>query len=154
MFRPKFWLGTYELCSKKRACLLNSGISGQPCRLSVFQYFCSPLMSKVFKNKNVLLVAGLLVGLVTLFSHSLRVEIKSDKIATEKKAETEQQTIVFAPSDAVTVNAFTLQVDGFLEVSPAYQSIKETAKAIPVYFKKTSSLFQTLFRYIISPNAP
>jgi hypothetical protein len=111
-------------------------------------------MSKMFKNKNVLLVAGLLVGLVTLFSHSLRVEIKSGKVATEQKAEAEQKTVIIAPSDAVTVNAFTLQVDGFLEISPVFQAVKETVKAVPTYCGKATSLFQTLFRYVISPNAP
>jgi hypothetical protein len=111
-------------------------------------------MSKVFKNKNVLLVAGLLVGLVTLFSHSLRVEIKSIKAATEQKAETEQQTVVIAPSDAVTVNAFTFSVDGFLEIAPAFKKVEETIKAVPVIAEKATSFFQTLFRYIIAPNAP
>jgi hypothetical protein len=110
-------------------------------------------MSKVFKNKNVLLVAGLLVGLVTLFSHSLRVEIKPAKAATEQKAETEQ-AVVITPSDAVTVNAFNFAVDGFLEIAPVFQQVEETFKAIPVYCGKATSLFQTLFRYTISPNAP
>lgn len=111
-------------------------------------------MSKVFKNKNVLLVAGLLVGLMTLFSHSLRVEIKPAKAATEQKAGAEQQSVVIAPSDAVTVNAFSFEVDGFLEIAPAFQKVEETIKAVPVYCEKASAFFQTLFRYIISPNAP
>lgn len=111
-------------------------------------------MSKVFKNKNVLLVAGLLVGLVTLFSHSLRVEFKPTQSATEQKAETEQQAVVIAPSDAVTVNAFSFEMEGFMEIAPTFQKIEETIKAVPVYSEKASSFFQTLFRYIISPNAP
>lgn len=111
-------------------------------------------MHKLFKNKNVLLIAGLLVGLVTLFSHSLRVEIKPAKAATEQKAESEKQVLVIAPSDAVTVNAFSLQVDGFLEIAPIFKPVQEIVKAAPVVVQKTSAYFQTLFRYIISPNAP
>lgn len=111
-------------------------------------------MSKLFKNKNVLIVAGLLVGLVTLFSHSLRVEIKSGKPSAEQKAETEQQTVIIAPSDAVTVNAFTLQTDGFLEIAPVFKPVKEVVKAAPAIVQNTTSFFQTLFRFIIAPNAP
>lgn len=111
-------------------------------------------MNALFKNKNVLLVAGLLVGLVTLFSHSLRVEFKTAKATTEQKAESEQQTVVIAPSDAVTVNAFTLQVDGFLEIAPIFKPVKQAIKVAPVVLEKTTALFQTLFRYIIAPNAP
>jgi hypothetical protein len=111
-------------------------------------------MNALFKNKKVLLVAGLLVGLVTLFSHSLRVEIKSGKVATEQKAETEQQTVIVAPSDAVTVNAFTLQVDGFLEIAPIFKPVKEIIKTAPIITGRVSPIFQTLFRFIIAPNAP
>lgn len=111
-------------------------------------------MSKVFKNKNVLVVAGLLVGLVTLFSHSWRVEFKPTQVATEQKADTEQQTVVIVPSDAVTVNAFSFEIDGFLQIAPAFQKVEETIKAVPVFCEKATSFFQTLFRYIISPNAP
>jgi hypothetical protein len=111
-------------------------------------------MNKLFKNKNVLLVAGLLVGLVTLFSHSFRVEIKPAKAATEQKADTEQPAVVITPSAAVTVNAFTFQVDGLFALAPLFQKVEEAVKAVPVYAEKTSSFFQTLFRYIISPNAP
>lgn len=111
-------------------------------------------MNALFKNKKVLLVAGLLVGLVTLFSHSLRVEIPSGKVATEQKAGTEQQTVIVAPSDAVTVNAFTLQVDGFLEIAPVFKPVKQIVQTVPVICGKVTPIFQTLFRFIIAPNAP
>ena len=111
-------------------------------------------MNALFKNKKVLLVAGLLVGLVTLFSHSLRVEIKSGKAATGQKAETEQQTVIVAPSDAITVNTFTLQVDGFLEIAPVFKPVKQIVLAVPVICGKVAPIFHTLFRFIIAPNAP
>lgn len=101
------------------------------------------------------MIAGLAIGLVTLFSHSLRVEINTGKSqTTEQSAESGKQAVIVAPSDAVTVNFFSLQVDGFLELAPVFKSVKKVLKVVPVFEKNTTSLFQTLFRFIISPNAP
>jgi hypothetical protein len=113
------------------------------------------MMSRVFKNKRFLLVAGLAIGLVTLFSHSLRVEIRTGKNqATEQTSGANQKTVIVTPSDAVTVNFFTLQVDVSLAITPVFQPVKKVFKVIPVFQRKISSYYQTLFRYIISPNAP
>jgi len=111
---------------------------------------------KVFKNKRLLLVAGLMVGLVTLFSHSLRVEVptKIDKNTTEQSSGEEGRVVVIAPSDAVTVNLLTLQVDGFIELTPVFQQVKKVYKVVPSFRKHSTTFFQTLFRFIISPNAP
>jgi len=112
-------------------------------------------MRKVIKNKRFLLIAGLAIGLVTLFSHSLRLEISSGKKQTsEQTSETQQKTIVVAPSDAITVNFFSLQVDVYLETSPVFQSVQKVLKVVPTFQKTTIAFFQTLFRFIISPNAP
>ena len=102
-----------------------------------------------------MLVAGLIIGLVTLFSHSLRVEIGRGKNQTsEKTSEAKHKVVIVAPSDAITVNFFTLQIDGFLEIAPVFYPIKKILKVVPSFQKTTISFFQTLFRYIISPNAP
>jgi hypothetical protein len=111
---------------------------------------------KVFKNKRLLLVAGLMVGLVTLFSHSLRVEVptKIEKKTTEQSSSEESNVVIITPSDAVTVNFFTLQVDGFIELTHAFQQVKKVCKVVPSFQKRSTTFFQTLFRFIISPNAP
>ena len=112
-------------------------------------------MLRLLKNKRFLLVAGLLVGLVTLFSHSLRVEIRSGKnLATDQTSGANQKTVIVTPSDAVTVNFFTLHADGFLEISPIFHPEKKISKVAPIFQKKTTAFFRTLFRFIISPNAP
>ena len=113
------------------------------------------MMRNILENKRFLLISGLLIGLVTLFSHSLRVEISSEKKqTTEQSSEAKQQAVIVAPSDAVTVNFFSLQVDGFLEIAPVFYPIKKTLKVVPVFQKATNTYFQILFRFIISPNAP
>jgi hypothetical protein len=112
------------------------------------------LMRKAVNNKTFLLVAGLLIGLVTLFSHSLRLEIRSEDPQSGKSKETTEQTVIIAPSDAVTVNAFSFHADSLFEIAPVFQSIEKIVEGTPVIIRKTTSYFHTLFRFIISPNAP
>ncbi len=115
------------------------------------------MFRNVIKNKRFLLIAGLVIGLVTLFSHSLRVEIQNRQEknqGAEQKSESKQDVVVVLPSYAVTVNFFTLHIDGFLEITPVFKSVKKALKVFPTFQKKTNSYFQTLFRFIISPNAP
>src|SRR5689334_12220244 len=111
-------------------------------------------MRSAVNNKTFLLVAGLLIGLVTLFSHSLRLEIKNEKAQSGKAKETTEQTVIIAPSVAVTVNAFVFQADALFEISPVFQSIEKITVGAPVIISTTTEYFQTLFRFIISPNAP
>jgi hypothetical protein len=100
-------------------------------------------------------MACLVIGVVTLLSHSLKVEIKSkQKATTEQTSEATQKTVIITSSDAVTVNFFTLQVNGFLEISPIFNPVKKVFKVVPIFQKATTSYQHTLFRFIISPNAP
>ena len=100
-------------------------------------------------------MACLVIGAVTLLSHSLKVEIKGkSKVSTEQTSEAAGKTVVITSSDAVTVNFFTLQVDGFLEISPVFNPVKKVFKVVPVFQKLTTAYQHTLFRFIISPNAP
>jgi hypothetical protein len=112
-------------------------------------------MQRTLKNKTFLLIAGLAIGLVTLFSHSLRVEIGQVKKQTsEQSSEGPSQTIIVAPSLAVTVNLFSFHVDGWFVNAPSFYPIKKVLKVVPSFQKAATDFFQTLFRYIISPNAP
>lgn len=111
-------------------------------------------MRNAFNNKYFLLVAGLLIGLVTLFSHSLRLEVKSGKATTEQTQEGSGKTFVIVPSDAVTVNAFAFHADVWVEIAPTFRAVEKIKTAIPVVGRTATTLFQTLFRFIISPNAP
>ena len=129
-------------------------LSQTTCLLSRNHYFCNPFMRNAINNKRFLLVAGLLVGLVTLFSHSIRLEIRSEKSQEGKAKETTEQTIIITPSDAVTVNAFSFEVDALFEIAQAFQSVREISAAAPVLQQSVTTYFQTLFRFIISPNAP
>lgn len=100
-------------------------------------------------------MACMVIGLATLLSHSLKVEIKGkSKSSTEQTSEANNKTVVISSSDAVTVNFFTLSVDGFLEITPLFQPVKKVYKIVPVFQKATTAYQQTLFRFIISPNAP
>lgn len=109
-------------------------------------------MRKVINNRTLLLVIGLIVGLATLLSHSVRLEISKPK--TEQSKESGEQKVVITPSDAVTVHAFVFQVDSAMEVSAVYQSAEKITKAVPVIQKTVSTYFRALFRFIIAPNAP
>ena len=112
-------------------------------------------MRNIFKNKRFVLVAGIAVGLITLFSHSLRVEIGGGKDqATEQTSEGDHQAIIVAPSDAVTVSFFSLQTDAFQEIAPVFYPAKKILKVVQPFQRATLPHFRTLFRFIISPNAP
>lgn len=112
-------------------------------------------MRNIFKNKRFVLVAGIAIGLVTLFSHSIRVEIGNGKDpAKEQTMEGGHQAIIVAPSDAVTVSFFSLQADTFLEIASVFYPAKKILKIVQPFQRATLPHFRTLFRFIISPNAP
>ena len=112
-------------------------------------------MRSTANNKFLLLLACLVIGVATLLSHSLKVEIKNNKkAATEQTADTNKKTVVITSSDAVMVNFLTLHIDGFLELSPIFKPVKKAIKVVPVFQKAATAYQQTLFRFIISPNAP
>jgi hypothetical protein len=112
-------------------------------------------MRKILKNKRFMLVAGLAIGLVTLFSHSLRVEIGNSKSqSAEQATESQHQAVIVSPSDAVTVNFLSLPADGFLEAPHVLHHTKNIIKVAATFPMATVPYFRTLFRYIISPNAP
>lgn len=111
-------------------------------------------MNGFFNNKKLVIALGLLIGLATLFSHSFRVEIRKETKAGTEQSEKSSQAIIVSPSAAVTVNAFSFQPEGFLQLAPMYEPIQSTVKAVPVFVQRTSAYFQTLFRFIIAPNAP
>ena len=92
-----------------------------------------------------------MVGIATLFSHSLRVEIKKEAKAGQPQEQ--QQTVIISPSDAVTSNSFTFETDTLIEISPVFESVEKIKETVPVV-QRTVSYFHTLFRFIISPNAP
>jgi hypothetical protein len=100
-------------------------------------------------------MACLVIGLVTLLSHSLKVEITNNKkAAAGQTSDTSKKTVVITSSDAITVNFLTLHIDGFLELSPIFKLVKKAFKVAPVFYQATTSYQHTLFRFIISPNAP
>ncbi|MEJ0054712.1 MAG: hypothetical protein WDN75_03140 [Bacteroidota bacterium] len=111
-------------------------------------------------SKKLMLVAGILAAVIILFSQAFQKEtcqllskIKSHK--TEKTTEAEKKVIVAAPVDAVTSGTA-------VEVEDANASLireivldeNNTSKQAVIGKTLVANFFKTLFRVVISPQAP
>jgi len=113
------------------------------------------------RNKSIyrgfLIAAGLLAALVIILSHSYTLTTKQEnKTATEQNAEqSEKKVILTAPADFVP-QASVVRVDEQVPVS-VLEILGEPQKLqnfIPRSEAILTSLFKTLFRVVIAPNAP
>lgn len=117
--------------------------------------FRTVLKKRVYRS--ILMVVGLLAATVIVLSHVFKApeEIAEKKPATEQSAKSESKTVISAPSEAV-MQGTAVQVDEqapqtLLEVLAEPQS---NTGFVPVAKELFSSFLKTLFRVIISPNAP
>ena len=127
--------------------------------LSQFLPLC-PLKADKSIPKNLMLVAGVLAAAVILCSQAFEKEttlilskIKSEQ--TEKSAEAEKKVIISAPADAVTSGPAAEVHD----TNPSFireiildedKPSKQPALAKAIF----ADIFKTLFRVVISPQAP
>ena len=102
------------------------------------------------------MIVGLLAATVIVLSHVFKApeEIAGKKPATEQSSKSESKTVISAPTEAVMHAA--VQVDEqvpqtLLEVLAEPQS---HPGFVPVAKQLVSGFLKTLFRVIISPNAP
>ncbi len=103
------------------------------------------------------MIVGLLAATVIVLSHVFKApeEIAGKKPATEQSSKSESKTVISAPTEAVMQGA-AVQVDEqvpqtLLEVLAEPQS---HPGFVPVAKQLVSGFLKTLFRVIISPNAP
>jgi hypothetical protein len=111
-------------------------------------------MKKRF-SKTVLMISGILTVVVILASQSFYHPVKTSvkKTSAEQTKRDGGATITNAPADVVPSSAVQLDENTPTPVknTPVAQ---EGKKAVPVAVTILSSYFKTLFRAIISPNAP
>jgi len=103
------------------------------------------------------MIVGLLAATVIVLSHVYKApeEVAEKKPATEQSSESEPKTVISAPTEAITHGA-AVQVDNqapqtLLEVLAEPQS---HLSIVTVSEELVSNFLRTLFRVIISPNAP
>jgi starvation-inducible outer membrane lipoprotein len=113
------------------------------------------LKKRVYRS--ILMVVGLLAATVIVLSHVFKApeELAAKKPATEQSADSDSKTVISAPTEAV-MQGTAVQVDEqapqtLLEVLAEPQS---NTGFVPVAKELFSSFLKTLFRVIISPNAP
>lgn len=111
-------------------------------------------MEKKSLYRFVMLVVGLLAACVILLSQSYYKEEEQSRVKQEQSdTKKEAQTVVSAPSDLLPSGS--VQV---VENTPFQFSDRSTSQPVKNFFKEIrsvfSSFFKTLFRTIISPNAP
>jgi len=113
------------------------------------------------RNKSIyrgfLIAAGLLAALVIILSHSYTLAAKQEKkTATEQKSEqSEKKVIITAPADFLP-QASVVRVDEQVPVSvlEILGEPQQVQNLIPRTETVLTSLFKTLFRVVIAPNAP
>ena len=104
-----------------------------------------------------MMIAGVLAAVIILFSQSFYHQAQSnlEKIKSEQAPDQDApQTFIGAPSDAVvnsTVENVNEQVPSLLEELFTTDEEAEAVSIIPTFF---GNFVHTLFRDIISPNAP
>ena len=111
-------------------------------------------------SKKLMLVAGILAAVIILFSQAFQKEtcqllskIKSQK--TEKTAEAEKKVIMATPVDAVT-SGITVEVEDANAslIREIVHDENTTSKQAIVGKTLVTNFFKTLFRVVISPQAP
>ncbi|MBX2915091.1 MAG: hypothetical protein KF856_07445 [Cyclobacteriaceae bacterium] len=111
------------------------------------------LKKRVYRS--VLMIVGLMAAIVITLSHVYKQPAQSDKPKVTTEQTDSEKTAISAPGDAVT-HGPAVQVDEqapqtLLEVLAEPQA---TSRFIPQATELISSFFRTLFRVIISSNAP
>lgn len=106
--------------------------------------------------RGILIIAGFLAAAVIVFSHaaSSRVLKAEKKATTEQTDKQESKTTINAPDEALTVSAVQVDEqapDSLLEVLPEPEA---DDAVIPTTKKLAGTFLRTLFRVVISPNAP
>ncbi len=112
-------------------------------------------MRKKSVYRGILIIAGLLAAAVIILSHSFSQLEPKKVVDTEQSAEKSDQTVISAPSEAVT-QASVVKID---EQSPdtvleTLSNSEVSKKYIPSSEKVFNKLFDLLFQIVIAPNAP
>ena len=101
-----------------------------------------------------MIAAGILAAVVIVFSQSY---YQQADLAKKKDSDTKtksEKVVISTPSDAVTSNTvLKLNNNTTPELQPAF-STKEAKSFVKVESRVFVNFFRTLFRVIISPNAP
>lgn len=127
--------------------------------LSQFLPLC-PLRAKKSLPKNLMLVAGVLAAAVILCSQAFEKETKSilSKIQSEKSekpADAEKKIIVAAPADAMTSGpAAEVHHTNPSLIREIILDEDKPSKQPALYKTILADIFRTLFRVVISPQAP
>ncbi|MBN8577530.1 MAG: hypothetical protein J0L66_11350 [Cytophagales bacterium] len=113
------------------------------------------LKKRVYRS--FLMVVGLLAAAVIVLSHVFMAPdtVTTKKVATEQSSESETKTVISAPTEAVTQGT-AVQV-GEQAPQVLLEVLSEPHKPagfVPVAAELVSNFLKTLFRAIISPNAP
>lgn len=123
-------------------------------------YLCVPhiIMKGNIFSKKLMLAGGILAALIIIFSQAFHQEACSflSKIhKTEKPAEAEKKVIIATPADAVTSGPAVEVGDAdpsFIREIILKEDQAQESHALPGIV--ASSFLRTLFRAIISPQAP
>lgn len=112
-------------------------------------------MRKKSVYRGILIIAGLLAAAVIILSHSFSQLEPKKVVDTEQSDEKSDQTVISAPSEAVT-QASVVKID---EQSPdtvleTLSNSEVSKKYIPSSEKVFNKLFDILFQIVIAPNAP
>ncbi len=127
----------------------------QGCKSGSNPYFCGLQMKTKSLQRAILLASGICAVLVILISQSFyQTSSAVLKSKTEKSKETKEVTI-HAPAD-VASQGHSVELN---EQQPSHVEeelvLSDKKNQIVVYLRKTTlNFFKTLFRVIISPNAP
>jgi hypothetical protein len=111
-------------------------------------------MKKKTLSRIFMIASGILAAVIIVFSQSYYQQSElTQKNDSEKKAKSEK-VMVSAPSDAVTSNSLVkLSENTATPVPPSFSS-SEIKSIVKIEKKVFVRFFRTLFRVVISPNAP
>ncbi len=101
-----------------------------------------------------MIAAGLLAAVIIVFSQSYYQQTNLIQKKNSDSKTTSEETVISAPSDAVTSNSLVKLSENITpEVQPSF-STQESKSILKVESRIFIKYFRTLFQAIISPNAP
>ena len=111
-------------------------------------------MKKKTLSRIFMIASGILAAVIIVFSQSYYQQSELTQKNDSEKKDKSEKVMVSAPSDAVTSNSLVKLSENTAISVPSSFSITEIKSFVKIEKKVFVRFFRTLFRVVISPNAP
>jgi len=122
--------------------------------INILLYLHPHKMKKKTLSRIFMIASGILAAVIIVFSQSYYQQSELTQKNDSEKKDKSEKVMVSAPSDAVTSNSLVKLSENTATPAPSSFSITEIKSFVKIEKKVFVRFFRTLFRVVISPNAP